>query len=263
MKDNNHQSNKVSIITVSFNSINTITRTICSVIDQTYSNIEYIIIDGNSNDGTKEIIESFGNKIQKFISEPDKGIYDAMNKGIKVATGDIVGILNSDDILYDNNVIEDIVKAFKEEDIDCCYGDLVYLDRNNINKITRKWISSEFKEGAFEKSWTPPHPTFYCKREIYEKYGYYRIDFKIASDTELMYRFLEKHKIKSKYICRMMVKMRDGGISNRGLNSIRVITNEMKRAIIEHGGRFNLIKYIFYKFLKIRQIIFRNFKRIK
>lgn len=211
---------KVSIITVVWNNADTIKDAIESVLNQTYKNIEYIIVDGGSTDGTIEVIQSYGNKISKFISEKDEGIYDAMNKGIKLATGDIVGILNSDDFYKSNDVIETVVREFMSKDIDCLYGDLEYVDKNDTSKVIRYWKSNPYKEGLFQKGWHPPHPTFFVKREIYYKYGMFNTNFKIAADYELMLRFLEKYKIKSSYIPKVLVRMRLGGASNRNLINI-------------------------------------------
>jgi glycosyltransferase involved in cell wall biosynthesis len=241
----------VSVITVVLNSRLTIEDTIKSVLGQTYKNIEFIIVDGGSTDETTEIIKSYGNKIAKFISEPDKGIYDAMNKGILAASGDIVGFLNADDVFYDNAAIQRIVSMFAGDSIDCVYGNLVYVCRKDVTRITRLWKSREFRQGLFEKSWTPAHPTFYCKKALYQRLGLYRTDFKIAADVELMYRFLQKNHARSKYINSDFVRMRDSGVSNRGIESTVIITREMRKAIIENGGKFNLIKYLFFKFLKI------------
>jgi glycosyltransferase len=211
---------KVSIITVVYNNKDTIKDAIESVLNQTYKNIEYIIIDGGSIDGTVEIIKSYGNKIDKFISEKDNGIYDAMNKGIKLATGDIVGILNSDDFYASNDIIEKVVNEFKEKKVDSVYGDLVYVNAKNTDKIVRYWKSKPFKEGLFKKGWHPAHPTFFVKKEIYDKYGIFNLDFKIAADYELMLRFLEKYKISSSYISEIFVKMRVGGESNQSIKNI-------------------------------------------
>ncbi len=243
----------VSVITVALNTRFTIEEAIKSVLGQTYKNLEYIIIDGGSIDGTAEIIKSYGKKITKFISEPDRGIYDAMNKGILAASGDIVGFLNADDVFYDKNVIQKVASVFTNAEVDCVYGNLVYVSRKNSERITRVWRSRDFSDGLFERSWTPAHPTFYCKKVLYERFGFYRTDFKIAADVELMYRFLQKYHIRSKYINADFVRMRDSGMSNRGIKSIFVITREMKKAIIENGGQFNLIKYLFFKFLKISE----------
>lgn len=254
---------KISIITVCFNSSKTIKDTIESVLNQTHNNIEYILVDGCSTDGTVEMIrefeETFINRGRAYawISEPDNGIYDAINKGIKMASGDVIGILNSDDYFQDSKVLQDVGKIFEENAVDCIYGNLVYVDPGKGNQISRKWISKTFKPGLFAKSWTPAHPTFYCQRKIYEQCGLYRIDFQIAADVELMYRFLEKHRIKSYYFDRVMVVMRRGGVSNRGIKSTIIITQEMKIAINENGGQFNILKYLFYKGLKIKELIIK------
>lgn len=252
---------KISIITVCFNSGETLCDTLESVLAQTYPNIEYILIDGKSTDNTIGMIKQYEERFVKkgihytWISEKDNGIYDAINKGIKRATGDIVGILNSDDYYYDDHVIDDIVKNFESKQIDCIYGNIIYIDPNKSNKVTRRWISEDFKKGLFEKSWTPGHPTFYCKKNLYKTYGMYRTDFKIAADVELMYRFLDRHSLRSLYIDRYMVIMRQGGVSNRGIMSTITITKEMKIAIKENGGQFNIFKYLIHKCLKIKQFI--------
>lgn len=250
---------KVTVITVSYNSENTIRDTIESVLSQSYKNVEYLIVDGGSKDRTVEIIKSYENQFEnekdfKWISEKDDGLYHAINKGIDMASGDIVGILNSDDFYSDQDVLSDIVSNFIN-DVDCIYGNLVYVKTENTDIICRKWKSKSFKKGLFEKSWTPAHPTFYCRKEIYDKFGVYRTDFNIASDVDLMYRFLDKYEVKSLYIDRLMVKMRAGGVSNRGLKSTITIIKELRISIKENGGNFNIFKYILFKLLKIKQLV--------
>jgi glycosyltransferase involved in cell wall biosynthesis len=244
----------ISIITVSYNSSETIADCISSVNNQTYKNIEHIIIDGASKDGTIEKIKTTPNRIAKIISEPDKGIYDAMNKGILLSTGDIIGMLNADDQLYDITSIEKIVNTFQSNKVDCCYGNLIF--QNKEGKIVRRWHSKPFKSDLFLKSWTPAHPTFYCKRNLYYKYGLYKTDYRIAADVELMLRFLEINKIQSFFIDKYLVKMKSGGTSNQGLKSTFIITKEMYRAFKENGLHFNLIKYLFYKGLKIKEFFY-------
>ncbi|MGL1890215.1 MAG: glycosyltransferase [Spirochaetaceae bacterium] len=255
---------KISIITVSFNSEKTISDTIESVLNQTFKNIQYVIVDGNSTDNTVNIIKSYENTFKKnnidfsWISENDDGLYDAMNKGINIANGDVVGILNSDDFYYDNNVLSDINDTFINEQIDCLYGKLKYVEEDNVDKITRIYDPKMYESGLFEKSWTPGHPTFYCKKEKYDKYGLYRTDFIIASDQELMYRFLENFKIKPYYMDRFIVTMREGGISQRGFKNLFIIIRELKDSINSNGGKFNTFKYVFYKLLKVKQIFLRK-----
>ncbi|MEM2555008.1 MAG: glycosyltransferase family 2 protein [Nitrososphaerota archaeon] len=211
---------KVSIVTPSLNSEKTIEETIKSVLSQTYKDIEYIIIDGGSRDRTLEIVDKYKDKISKIVSEKDKGIYDGMNKGIKLATGEIVGILNSDDLYFDEFVIENVMKIFRENKIDCLWGDLVYF-KDDPNKFIRVWRGGNYKPGIFKTGWVPPHPTFFVKKEIYEKYGYFRLDFPVAADYELMLRFLEKYRIKGYYLPKFLVKMRAGGNANKLKNIIK------------------------------------------
>ena len=186
---------KVTIITPSFNQAQFLERTILSVIQQDYPNLEYIIIDGGSTDGSVDIIKKYEKHISYWVSEKDNGIYDAMNKGIALATGDVVGILNSDDFYIDENVIEKVVKVFQEKEADSIFADLVFVKPNNLEKNIRYYDSSKFKPSKFAYGWMPAHPTFFVKREIYEKYGVFQLDYKIAADYEILVRFLEKYKI--------------------------------------------------------------------
>ena len=208
---------KVSIITVSYNSESTIGDTIKSVISQTYKNIEYLIIDGNSVDNTLNIIKKYNSKIYKIVSENDNGIYDAMNKGINLATGDIIAILNSDDVYSNVNVINNVVEKFKQNSISCLYGDLVYTKKNDLNKITRFWKSGKYINNSFLYGWMPPHPTFFVKREIYLKYGYFRLNLSSAADYEIMLRIIHKNNERVFYFPEILIKMREGGVSNDNL----------------------------------------------
>ncbi|MFA6189498.1 MAG: glycosyltransferase family 2 protein [Sulfuricurvum sp.] len=232
---------KVSIITVVYNNVNTIQDAIESVLSQTYTDIEYIIIDGGSTDGTVEIIKSYGNKISKFISESDHGIYDAMNKGLKLATGDIVGILNSDDFYAHTEVISKVVQIFQENRIECMFADLVYVHPKNLEKIVRYYDSSHFSPKKFAYGWMPAHPTFFVKREMYEKYGYFKTDYKIAADYELLVRFLGKFKISYFYYQAPIVKMRTGGVSTSNLKSNYTLNKEILRACKENNIHTNWI----------------------
>lgn len=221
---------KVSIITITYNSQLTLIDTIDSVLKQTYKNIEYIIVDGASTDDTISIINSYNNKISKFVSEKDDGLYDALNKGIQLATGDIVGILHSDDFYTNEFVIENIVKTIAENNADAAYADLYYIDKSDTSKIFRKWKSGNYKHGMFLKGWMPPHPTFFVKREYYQRYGKFNLQLKSAADYELMLRFIHKHKIKLAYFPEFIIKMRVGGKSNVSLKNRIRANNEDKKA---------------------------------
>jgi glycosyltransferase involved in cell wall biosynthesis len=213
---------KISIITVSFNSVITIRDTIESIISQDYNNIEYIIIDAGSNDGTLDIIKEYKEHISYFISEADNGIYDGMNKGIAAATGDIVGILNSDDFYPNSFVISNVASTFEKQVCDAVYGDLVYVKFFDTDKIIRYWQSGEYTVKKIKNGWMLPHPTFFVKKHLYDKYGYYNTDFKTAADYEMVLKLLYKYNIKAFYIPMILVNMRMGGASNSSiLNRIR------------------------------------------
>ena len=243
---------KISIITICFNSEKSIFQTFQSVKNQSFNNYEYVLIDGGSIDGTLTIAKN-QDHISKLVSEPDNGIYDAINKGIKNSYGDIIGFLNSDDTFYDKNSLQHIVDAF-DKDTDCVFGDLIYTDKNE--NIKRVWKGSAFKKGAFKKGWMPAHPTFYCKRSVYEKLGQYDDSFKIAGDFELMLRFLEKHNIRSKYIPHTLVNMKVGGASNNGLKSKLDILKEEFRAFDQNEIKVNKLSYILQKAKKIKEFEF-------
>lgn len=220
---------KISVITVTFNSENFLDDCIQSIAKQTYKNIEHIIVDGNSNDNTLNIIKKKSNL--KWISEPDNGIYDAINKGIGLATGDIIGILNSDDFFNDNNVISRIVDSFnKDREIQAVYADVKFVNRENTNKILRHYSSKFFKSWMFKFGFQPAHPTFYAKKELFDSYGKYRTDLRIAGDFELLLRFILKNQIKYKYINDVWVKMRVGGASTSGLSSVLKLNSEIIKA---------------------------------
>lgn len=203
----------VSIITVAFNAEATIGDTIQSVLSQDYPHIEFVIVDGASTDATIDIVKKHQDKIAKFVSEPDKGIYDGMNKGVALSSGNIVGILNSDDFYASDTVISEMVACFEEE-IDAVYADLDYVDPVDASKIIRRWKSGPYKAGAFKKGWMPPHPTFFVKKSVYERFGDFTLKLKSAADYEFMLRVIEKHGIQLNYLPKTIVKMRTGGVSN-------------------------------------------------
>lgn len=211
---------KFSLITVTYNSDKTLIYTIKSVLSQTYPNIEYIIVDGASKDNTVSIIKEYEPKFNgrmKWISERDKGLYDAMNKGIRMATGDVVGILNSDDLFMDDKVLADIAAAFDGQ-TDAMFGNLYFVNQEDVNQIVRVWKGSPYK--SFKSGWHPAHPTFYVRREVYEKYGGFDTTFDVSADFELMLRLIEKHGIRTKYLDRYMVRMRMGGESTGSIKNI-------------------------------------------
>jgi len=215
-----------------------------SVTTQTHTNVEYIVVDGGSTDGTLEIIKKFADRISKWTSEPDNGIYDALNKGIGMATGDVVGFLHADDLFAADTVLTTVARHLERQNVDSCYGDLLYVDKNDINKTIRYWKSSPFDSALLKKGWMPPHPTFFVKRRAYEKYGMFDTSFSIAADYELMLRFLCQYKISTSYIPEVLVKMRMGGESNRSLRNLLRKSSEDYRAMKMHnvGGIFTLVR---------------------
>ena len=219
----------ISIITVSYNSASTIEDTIKNVVGQTYfNNVEYIVMDGSSTDGTVKIIQKYDDKISKWVSEPDKGIYDAMNKGISMATGDVVGVLNSDDVYAGGDIVSRVADELEKTGADSCYGDLLYVDSVNTDKVKRYWKSGPYKTGLFYGGWMPPHPTFFVRREVYERYGLFNLSLGSSADYELMVRFLLKNGVSTYYIPEVLVKMRSGGVSNASVGN-RVRANRMDR----------------------------------
>lgn len=221
---------KVSIITITYNSESTLVETIDSVLNQTYKDIEYIIIDGASTDDTGSIVHSYKDKITKFVSEKDNGLYDALNKGIAMATGDVIGILHSDDFYINHHTIENVVNTFKTHHAEAVYADLFYVDKDDTSKVHRKWKSGLYKHGMFMHGWMPPHPTFFVKRSVYKKYGSFNLDLVSAADYELMLRFIHKHKIKLAYLPEFIIKMRVGGKSNVSIKNRIRANNEDKKA---------------------------------
>lgn len=205
---------KISIVTPAFNSAKTIRHTIESVARQTYPNVEYIIVDGGSRDATAKIVSHYSDVVDLFISEPDRGVYDAMNKGIRAASGDIIAILNSDDFYTHSRVLEQIVAAFQESGADSVYGDLQYVDQHDPHKVIRHWESGVFKRRSFLAGWMPPHPAFFVKRVVYQRYGLFNLSLKSSADYELMLRFLYKHQVSATYVPDVLVRMRLGGMSN-------------------------------------------------
>lgn len=217
-----------------------------SVVGQTYPDIEYIVVDGKSTDGTVEIVQSYGTKVAKFISESDKGLYDAMNKGIGMATGEVIGLLNADDFYRHPKVIENMVALFKRTESDAVYGDMLYVDREDTKKLKRYWRSGWYSNNAFKWGWMPGHLSFFARRKLYEQFGLFRLDMKSAADYELMLRFIHKNKAKLAYMDEVTIVMRAGGISNSSLKN-RLRANREDQLAWELNG---LKPYFFTLWLK-------------
>lgn len=249
---------KVSIITVTYNSAATLRDTLESVRRQDYGNIEHILVDGGSKDETVNIIRSYPH-VAKYISERDKGLYDAINKGIRMSTGDVIGILNSDDFFPHDQVISRMANCFREQNADAVFGDIAFVRPNNLRKIVRLYSSRRFHPRKFAYGYMPAHPSFYVKREFYDKYGLYKLDYKIAADYELLMRFMHTNKLRYAYHPEVMVYMRTGGVSNKNIFSRYTLNKEIIRACKENGVRTNMfvvsLKYIFKVFEFIRPAI--------
>ena len=252
---------KISIITVSFNSVNTIDDTFMSVFSQDYNEIEYIVVDGGSNDGTLDIVEKYESKIAHIISEPDKGIYDAMNKGISIASGDIIGILNSDDIYPKKDTISSVVSQFKKTKCQSIYGDLQYVNAKNINKVFRYWQANPYNKSNFKFGWMPPHPTFFVLKSVYDLFGTFNLNLSSSADYEIMFRFLYKHEISVQYLPKVLVKMRVGGQSNESIRHRLLANKEDVIAWRINGYQMPFYTRILKPLLKLPQL-FKKAPRI-
>ncbi len=244
---------KISIITVTKNSANSLKSCINSVINQSYENVEYIIIDNCSTDDTLQIAKSYLDQITRIVSEPDDGIFDAMNKGIKLASGDIIGFLHSDDFYADNEVLKEVANKFATDNYQALYSDLQYITKEKRSRIIRHWQAGKYNKSSFAKGWMPPHPTFFVKKECYSKYGFYNTHYKISADYELMLRLLYKHQIRCSYIKKVLVKMTIGGTSNRNFRNI--IQKSKEDLMIIRKAKIGGVKTLLYKNLfKIKQL---------
>lgn len=251
---------KLSLITVTFNGAATLRGTILSVLSQDYSNLEYIIVDGGSQDETVNVIKSlqgYNDKFIKWISEPDSGLYDAMNKGIEMATGDIVGIINSDDFFVDTDSVTKAMQAFNSDDaLDAIYADIQFVHPTNLERVVRHYSSAIVRPSLFRWGFMPAHATFYAKRTLFEKYGNYKLGFKIAADFELLMRFVYKHRIRSKYLPFTMVTMRTGGVSTRNLKSRYILNREIKKACEMNGVYTNMFMLSLKYLIKVFELRF-------
>ncbi|MDG1693900.1 MAG: glycosyltransferase family 2 protein [Porticoccaceae bacterium] len=235
---------KISIITIVFNNVDVILDALNSVKDQTYSGIEHIVIDGGSTDGTAEIVGAFPFDESILINEPDEGIYDALNKGLKLATGDVIGVLHSDDVFADEHVISDVAKEFSCSEVDAVYGDLVYVMRDNVDIVARKWRSCVYNDGLLRKGWMPPHPTLFLRNDVIKKCGKFDPKYRISADYDFILRCFSSEIKNSRYIPNILVKMRIGGVSNRSLSTILLKMREDYLVLRKNrvGGIFVLLR---------------------
>jgi len=247
---------RVSVVTVSRNAASTIGDTIRSVAEQTQAEVEHIIVDGASSDGTQDVIRGFEHFVNKWVSEPDCGIYDAMNKGIAMATGDVIGFLNADDVYAHQNVCAEVVDTLNAEDLDACYSDIVFV-RDDLRRIVRYYRPQSFSPEKLAYGWMPPHPSLFLKKRLFEKYGRFRTDYRIAADYELVVRLFWKYRIRYRYLPGVSVKMRMGGVSTQGIRSNVILSKEIVRACRENGIDTNLPK-VFLKYpMKMLELFLR------
>lgn len=251
---------KVSIITTCYNRETTIRGAIESVLSQDYSDIEYIVVDGASKDGTLAVVNEYKDRIAKIVSEPDKGMYEAINKGIRMSTGDIVGLVHSDDMLYDSHVVSDIVKTFKDSNVDFVYGDGIFVNFNDTNKLVRNWIGGPYHRWKVRCGWLPLHPTCYIRRDVMLQEGLYDESFHIAADTELLVRYLYKAHLKVFYLKRKIIRMRMGGLSTDS-EKRRLMWNEDIRLYTAHGFKPVILTKLMKMAWKVPQFIEAKFMK--
>lgn len=237
---------KITVITVAYNSAKTIEDTLNSVAVQTYPNVEYIVVDGASTDETLTFVRNYRNPNIRLVSEPDKGIYDAMNKGLALASGEVVGFLNSDDFYADASVLEKIANAFQDPAVDVCYADLVYVTPDN-SRVVRYWKSKQFTKGDFAKGWCPAHPTFYVRKSVIERLGLFDQSYKLAADVEFMMRYLERGQVRVAYIPHVLVRMRLGGATNQSWGNIVRQNKEIFAALRKNDILFSRILFVVNK----------------
>ncbi len=247
---------KISVVTVCRNTESTIEDTIRSVAGQTCRGVEHIIIDGASTDGTLDIVRKYESVVTKWVSEHDQGIYDAMNKGIALASGDVIGFLNADDVYARPEVLAEVVQALGDESIQAVYGDVVFV-RDDLQTIVRYYRSNRFKVGKLAWGWMPPHPSIFLKKHMFEKYGLFKTDYRIAADYELVTRLFARHKVRYRYLPGVSVKMRVGGVSTRGVKSNYILSQEIVRACRENGISTNLLKVSLKYPFKVMELFIR------
>ena len=245
---------KITVITVCYNSATTITETLSSMSNQSYDGIEHIVVDGGSNDETIDLVKQYGKRVSKIVTGPDGGIYDAMNKGLRLATGEYVAYLNSDDFYANDKVIKQVAKAIHETNADAIYGDLSYVERNDPKMRVRYWKSQMFQPGSFVRGFAPPHPTFFMKRQLLDDLGGFDLSYSLAADFDLMFRALEIKKYTSTYVPLELTRMRTGGATNISLKNIIRQNQEILRCLRSHGASVSTAGFIARKLLsRIRQ----------
>lgn len=244
---------KISIITVAFNAAETIESTLLSVAQQTFRDIEHVVIDGGSSDGTQSVVSSHCDRISRFLSEPDHGIYDAMNKGLTLATGDVVGFLNADDAYANENVLSWVAKTIERYHLDALFGDVAFCHQENPDRIVRRYSSSHFRPDRIAWGWMPAHPTLFVKREIFLKIGPFRTDYRIAGDFEFIARAFGKQSLRYRYLPEVLVKMRLGGVSTGGWRNTMLLNKEVLRACRENGIQTNMLKILSKYPVKLRE----------
>ncbi|MBK9162171.1 MAG: glycosyltransferase [Nitrosomonadales bacterium] len=238
----------IAVITVAFNGAATLECAILSVLQQTYDNVEHIIIDGGSTDGTTDILRKYDDRLDYWVSEKDAGIYDAMNKGLALASGDVVGFLNADDFYADASVLEQVASAFGDGATEACYADLVYVHPVSLGTV-RYWRSEPFRSGMFAAGWCPPHPTFYVRKAVVDRCGGFDLSFRLAADAEFMLRYLEGNHVRTRYVPGVWVKMRLGGQTNQSWANIVRQNREIIRALRMHGIPVSYVRFIASKLL--------------
>jgi glycosyltransferase len=248
---------KISVLTVSYNAEKYLDATINSVLSQSYPNVEYIIIDGNSSDNTVSIIKKYEDKITRWVSEKDRGMFDALNKGISMATGDVIGMLHTDDFYPNTEVLKQVAAAFEQSDAEVVYGDLEYVHPTETDKVYRNWKGKSFRRNRFLWGWMPAHTTFYIKKNTISRFGEYNLDFKTAADYEFMLRYLYKNKVKAHYLPILLVKMRTGGMSNSNIKN-RIAANKNDRLAMKANGiPFPFIVSLLKPLSKLHQYLFK------
>lgn len=234
---------RISIVTACFNSDATLADSIESITSQEFGEWEHLILDGASTDGTLAVIDRFPDTRRKVLSEPDTGVYNAMNKGIAQATGDVIGFLNADDAYESDSALSEVASAFEDSGVDLVYGNLCYVDYNDTDKVVRDWKSEPCEEGMFRRGWMPPHPSVYARRALFERYGVFDESFDICADWEWLYRMFEVHGVRTRHLNEYLVRMRLGGVSNRSLSNVLRSNWQAARAFRKHGKRVPLLFY--------------------